>query len=281
MHKIADILKEAEAELQQGGIESADIDARLLVQHVTGLTREDILLKPERLIEDIKVKHLKELLARRALHEPVSRIIGLRDFWRHQFKISPETLDPRPDSEILVESVLSRRGHAKNILDLGTGSGCLLLSILGDAPELTGVGIDISEGAIDVARENAKRLGLAARASFAATGWETYSPKNLFDIVISNPPYIAWHEGPDLEPEVAEYDPDRALFGGEDGLAAYREIALLLPEFLKPEGLVFLEIGATQAKSVTDILAKAGYDVIQIQHDLAKRDRVLVAKKRL
>lgn len=281
MRKIIDILKEAETELEQAGIESPDVDARLLFQHVTELSREDILLKPEMLIEDVKVKSLKKLIARRAAHEPVSRIIGHRDFWKHQFKISPETLDPRSDSETLVEGVLSRRGSAKTILDLGTGSGCLLLSILGDAPEMTGVGIDISEGAIDVARENAQSLGFTARALFEATGWEAYAPKNLFDIVISNPPYIAWHEGPDLEPEVAEYDPDRALFGGEDGLAAYREIALLLPEFLKPEGLVFFEIGATQAKNVTDILAKAGYDVIHTCHDLAKRDRVLVAKKSL
>ncbi len=266
---------------KDAGLETPDLDARLLVQAALGVTHEQILLDTKRIVSAPESERLKTFTARRLRHEPVSRILEHRAFWRSDFKISRETLDPRPDSETLIEAVLAYVAETppKAVLDLGTGTGCLLLSLLQELPGVEGLGIDISADAVATAEENARALGLAGRAAFKATDWAQLEADRRFDIVISNPPYIADAEIETLAPEVRDYDPRRALSGGADGLDCYRDLARLLPGFMTPEGAVFLEIGAGQAKDVKDILAGAGFHVLQVISDIAGHDRCIVAHR--
>jgi release factor glutamine methyltransferase len=276
---IKSYIAQAKAKLDAAGVENPETDIRLLIQHALKIEHAALLMNLNRMLVDDEVKLLDGYIARRANREPVSRITGSRGFWKHEFKITPQTLDPRPDSETLVETALKRvRPAPVTILDLGTGTGCLLLSLLGEWVKARGVGLDISEEAAVTARENAQSLNLASRAEFIATDWENYTPAEAFDLVISNPPYIALHEIPDLAPEVTTYDPPAALVGGMDGLDCYRSIAGLLPRFLKKGGWVLFEIGHTQANDVKSILANAGCVMIDTVPDLAGSDRVIVAK---
>lgn len=263
---------------KQTGVESPVADARLLVQWITGLTHEELLLKGDRPVTAEEQARLQHAIDRRMKAEPVSRIVGSRAFWKGEFKITPATLDPRADSETLIEAALAHVKDPENILDLGTGSGNLLLSLLMEYPNAQGVGLDISVEAVQVAGENARTLNLAKRATFLALNWENFNA-SPFDVVVSNPPYIAETERGDLAPEVLLYDPASALFAGLDGLMAYRSLARVLPKLLKPEGTVLLEIGYKQADSVKSILAEAGFNVVEVRRDLAGNDRVIVAKR--
>lgn len=219
---------------------------------------------------------LEEYKHRRLAHEPVSKILGERHFWKYSFNISHEALDPRADSEVLIEAALHWAPHARDILDCGTGTGCLLLSLLLELPEAQGVGIDISPEAIKVASSNVDKLGLITRTELYPQSWEDYAPSRRFDLVISNPPYIAETEKPDLSKDVTLYDPALALFGGQDGLDAYRSLARALPSLLKPEGVVILEIGYLQAESVNEIMEKAGFSRLELRQDLGGHDRALI-----
>jgi release factor glutamine methyltransferase len=268
-------------QFQAIGLDTPELDARLLVQDILGLKYEDLLLNSNRLVTDSESEILTAAAERRLLREPVSRILGTRSFWKSDFKVSRETLDPRADSETLIEAVLGylNQRHSFNILDLGTGTGCLLLSLLQEFPQATGVGIDISAGAVQTAQQNAEELQLAGRASFIVSDWSGMGFDQSFDVIISNPPYIADAEIPKLEPEVRHYDPHRALAGGADGLACYRSIAGLLPKLLTKQGKVFFEIGYDQADSVKGILAGAGFGVLQVVADLAGHSRCVVAQR--
>lgn len=310
--KISEILVNIKAKLQTTGVDSADIDARILLQHAMNMTREELLLNNNEKTSLPQQELLDEYVRRRMAHEPVSRILGLRSFWNFDFKISKGTLDPRADSETLVEAVLKylsspscriysgihsdmqqlkdgrpnecsvtgkEAKSALKILDLGTGSGCLLLSLLQEFPFATGVGIDACEDAIITAHENARAMGLHDRAELMIMAWNDFAPTALFDIVISNPPYIAENVIATLEPEVRLYDPLLALVGGKDGCAAYREIVARLNLFLKSDGVVFFEIGYDQASAVKDILEQAGFSVLRILPDLAGHDRCIVAQR--
>lgn len=266
--------------LGAAGIDNPDLDARLLLQHVLNISQVELLMNLNRMLSEDEVKALHAAIARREKREPVSRIIGRRAFWKSEFKVTPQTLDPRPDSETLVEAALKNvTAPPARILDLGTGTGCLLLSLLIEWPNATGVGLDISEEAAGTARENARDLGLAMRAEFIATDWEKYSTPQPFDLVVSNPPYIAAAEIPALAPEVAQYDPAAALAGGEDGLDCYRSITARLKNWLKPGGFALFEIGHTQAREVKSLLAGEGMDVLHTVPDLAGSDRVIVARR--
>lgn len=280
---IKDILLETTAAFQAAELETPVLDARLVVQHVMQMTHEEILMQNKDLVTDHQVLSLKDAAARRLQREPVSRIIGKRGFWKSYFKVSPETLDPRQDSESVIEAALQHVVRGKtgrlDVLDLGTGTGCLLLSLLQEWPKARGIGIDISAGAVDVARENAAALGLHNKAQFETGDWNDYAPKILFDVIVSNPPYIAEDEMADLAPEVTLYDPEAALVGGADGLDAYRTLSGLAPNLLKKGGFCFFEIGHTQGPAVKELLAEAGLDVLGIRRDLAGNDRVVVAKK--
>jgi release factor glutamine methyltransferase len=210
----------------------------------------------------------------------LTRILGRREFWGLEFALSPDTLDPRPETETVIEAVVTRRPdrtHAYRILDLGTGSGCLLLALLSEFPKASGIGVDIAPGAAATARRNAEALGLADRAHFFAGDWGA-ALAGSFDVIVANPPYIARAVIPNLPSEVREHDPHRALDGGADGLAAYRTMAADLPRLLAPDGLFAGEIGSDQAGRVAAVLACAGLTVEAVLPDLAGLSRCAVAR---
>ncbi len=279
MISISKFMAVAGDKLVAANIENPETDIRLLVQHALQISHAKFVSSLNHVLSDAEVKTLDAMIARRAAREPVSRIIGTRGFWKSEFKLSPQTLDPRPDSETLIEAALKySETPPATILDLGTGTGCLLLSLLQEYPKATGLGIDISDEAAATARENAAALKLDARASFIAIDWNDWQASTPFDLVISNPPYIAPDEIAGLEPEVTKYDPMTALVGGDDGLECYRSIAALLPRALKKGGLVVLEIGHAQAEAVKSILALSDIAVIQTLTDLGGSDRAVVAR---
>jgi len=271
----------AQNALARAAVLNPSLDARLLIAHALYLTRADLVTNPNRQLTEPETAAIDALIARRKNREPVARILGLREFWGLPFGLNEATLDPRPDSETLIETTLKslRLGPwalSPNILDLGTGTGCLLLALLHELPEATGLGLDISPRAVQQATENADRLGLASRADFRTNNW-LEGLTETFDIIISNPPYIKSADIPSLMPEVRNHDPSAALDGGADGLAAYRHLIPRLPDFLKPSGLVVFEIGQGQAKAVSALFRASGFTEITAHNDLAGIERCLTA----
>lgn len=250
------------------------LDAELLMAHALATTREAMLLA--RLDEDVPAG-FAALVARRLAHEPVAYITGTRAFWTIELTVGPGVLIPRPDSETLIEAaiahVTSRSGTAPaTILDLGTGPGTLLLAALAEWPGASGLGVDASPVALDYARANAGRLGMAARARFVSGDWAA-GIDGRFDLVLANPPYIGRDEV--LPPQVALHEPAGALFAGADGLGDYRRIIPDLPRLIAPGGIAILEIGMTQAAAVTALAEEAGM-AAAVRHDLAGRPRAIV-----
>ncbi|MCU0954574.1 MAG: peptide chain release factor N(5)-glutamine methyltransferase [Hyphomicrobium sp.] len=234
-------------------------EARLLLEYATGLTPEQLLLDDARVISATQARRLSEALTRRLAHEPLSRIRGERAFYGRTFEVTPAVLDPRPETELLVEQVLEwadqtgGRDRTLHILDVGTGSGCILVTLLAELPAARGVGTDVSEAALEVARANAGLNGVSARARFEiARSLQSFA--ETFDVLVSNPPYIPTAEVPLLAPEVRDYDPLAALDGGPDGLAIYREIAARAGTVV-PAGLIAVEVGARQSSEVARIFA--------------------------
>jgi release factor glutamine methyltransferase len=280
-NSIRALVAAAAARLAAAGIETPELDARLLLQHVLGMSHTQVVMQGDEIVDDAGRHLFQAALARRLEREPVSRIVGRRGFWKSDFRLSAETLDPRPDSETLIEAALKYVVQPPAaVLDLGTGTGCLLLSLLQEWPQARGIGVDISPDAVDTARLNAQALKVEDRADFVTGDWAGYQPRQAgFDVVVSNPPYISAGEMTELAPEVALYDPLAALLGGEDGLEAYRSIISRLPQWLKKGGWALFEIGHKQGRPVRELLVKAGFDVIQTVPDLGGRDRVIVAKR--
>jgi release factor glutamine methyltransferase len=276
---------EATRALRTARIEAPELDARLLLCHAAGLTQEAYVATPETLLAKEVAARLDAMIARRLEGEPVSRIVGAKEFYGRTFAVDRHTLDPRPDTETLIDAVLDtlgregRRGERLRILDLGTGTGCILLTLLAELPLAQGVGSDVSEGALQIARRNAHELGIGDRVDFVAGDW--LEPiEGRFDIIVSNPPYIASAEIARLSCEV-RFDPLIALDGGEDGLQAYRRIASGVGRVLNPGGLVFLEIGETQGEAVLGLLREAGLKTdsgMPIWTDLAGRQRSVAAR---
>jgi len=270
--------------LREGGVQMPSLDARLLLCHATGLSHESLIVHGRALLAPEQAARLAGYLARRLKGEPVSRIRAAREFYGREFLIDPHTLDPRPDTETLIEAALGLvadeglRGSPLRLLDLGTGSGCVLLTLLAELPMAQGVGIDISQDGLRIARENARRLGLEARARFAAADWFE-GLEGRFDLILANPPYIASGDIGGLAKEVAAYDPPAALDGGPDGLAAYRAIAARAAEFLSPGGHLLVEIGATQAGAVSKLFEASGLIVEEdsVLFDLAAHPRCVRA----
>ena len=233
------MLAEAAAVLRMAGIDEPRRRARWLLAGLLELSPSELVSHPEREIEAVEGLRLRRSLARMVRGEPLSRILGWREFWGLDFALSPDTLDPRPESETMVEAVLARIGERAaplTILDLGTGTGCLLLALLSEFPAASGIGIDLSAGAAATARRNAEALGLGHRARFAVGSWGS-ALSARFDVIVANPPYIARAALAGLAPEVVRYDPRLALDGGDDGLAAYRQIAAEMPERLAGDGV--------------------------------------------
>jgi release factor glutamine methyltransferase len=278
---IGAVLSGAAAQLARAGVDEPRRQARRLISAALGLSETQIFAHPERAVTAVERDRICAMLKRNLASEPLTRILGRREFWGLAFSLSADTLDPRPETETVIEAVLARRpdrSRACRILDLGTGSGCLLLALLSELLNATGIGIDIAPGAAVTARSNAETLGLAERARFLVGDWAS-ALAGRFDIVVANPPYIASAAIPGLPREVREHDPHRALHGGIDGLAAYRAIAADLPRLVAPAGLFAAEIGSDQAEAVTRLLVAAGLAVERVVPDLAGLPRCIVARR--
>ena len=282
--KLGSLLADAGTALTKGGIEDAKLDARLIVEHFSRTTRADAIARPEMSIDAEKVAAIRQAIARRIAGEPVHRILGFRDFYGLRLFLSPETLEPRPDTETLVDATLpflrqlaAREGRCR-ILDLGAGTGAIALALLAEIPEAMAVGVDISAEALATAARNAKENGLSERFETVRSDWfEKIS--GSFHVIVANPPYIPTEELETLQGEVREYDPARALDGGADGLDAYRKIAGQAEAYLETPGRVAVEIGHTQKKEVTRLFEAAGFSVVDARKDLGGRDRVLVFER--
>jgi release factor glutamine methyltransferase len=273
-----DILLDATQRLRAAGVESPRREARLLLAHVLGIRPEEIVSGRFSLQGPQFRGRFEAVLARRAQREPLAYIIGRREFWSLDFEVGPGVLIPRPESEIMVEEALKRFADIDaplRVLDLGTGSGCLLLAFLSERLRAQGLGVDISEEALAIARRNAARLGLDGRTQFLRNDW-TSALSGTWEVIFLNPPYIIEGDLDGLEPEVSRYEPRAALDGGPDGLCAYRRIAGLLRPRLAAEGRVFLEVGQGQAGPVERIFSEKGMDIEGTVYDLAGIPRCLV-----
>lgn len=271
---------------RQAGLATPELDARLLACHATGLTHEDFVGGDDLALPTGAASRLEGFIARRLAGEPVSRLTGAREFYGRPFHLDRHTLDPRADTETLIEALLALvdengwRGRPLKLLDLGTGSGCILVTLLAELPLATGFGSDVSAGALAVAAANACRHGVEARARFVAADWLD-GIGGRFDLIVSNPPYIAAGEIAGLAPEVARFDPKLALDGGSDGLDSYRRIAAGAADALRPGGGLVVEIGAGQAEAVLGLLCAVGLEAREdrIRHDLAGLPRAVVARR--
>lgn len=265
------------------GIEEAYEEARLLICAAAPISRLDLIVRPERSIDTSAATRVETFVRRRMGGEPVSRILGTRGFWSFDLEVRENVLDPRADTECLIEACIAlmkqRRMEPLRILDVGTGSGAVLAGVLTEFPQAIGVGIDLSADATNCARDNLERLGLSHRATIAQRDWRD-PLEERFDVVLSNPPYIETAMISRLDPEVRDHDPIMALDGGADGLDAYRSITAHAQDWLKDGGVLILEIGYTQAARVSGLLNNRAFASIGIRQDLAGRDRVVHAQLR-
>lgn len=271
----------ARTRLAEAGIADATVDARVLVEEITGTSPADLLARPDREIAAETIARLDAALVRRAAHEPVHRILGWREFHGLRLSLSPETLEPRDDTEALVDAVLpfvretARREGSCRILDLGTGTGAIALALLEEEPRAAAVGADISAEALRTAGANAAAAGLASR--FAAVHSDWFSRiEGRFHLIAANPPYIETDAIEALQPEVRLFDPLVALDGGADGLDAYRQIAAGAAAHLEAGGRVALEIGHRQKQAVEALFGGAGFSLVRAERDLGGNDRAMV-----
>lgn len=284
MTTLRDALGPATARLVAAGVPDAARDARVLLAHAAGLAADRLLISPGDPLSPQAATRFEAAVCARAARQPVSQITGGRDFWRHRFIVTPDVLDPRPDTEALVAEAL--RGEFRHVLDLGTGSGAILLSLLAERPGATGLGTDLSPAALAVAKRNAAALGLADRAEFALSDWLA-AVDGTFNLIVSNPPYIAAGEMAGLAPEVRDWEPRMALTPaidpaddhGCDGLGAYRAIAAAAPAHLVAGGRLIVEIGPAQGRAVAALIGAAGFVDLSVLPDLDGRDRVVCGRK--
>ena len=268
------LLARAAERLRHAGCDTPELDARLLFQAVTGLAREEIILDPSRLVASPEADRFAAEVERRASREPVSRILGEREFYGRPFRVTAATLDPRPDTETLVDAALALLPEKGCLLDLGTGTGAIAVTLLGERPDASGVATDLSPAALAVAGENARNLGVAGRLELREGSW--FAPVDgRFDLILSNPPYIPEGDISDLSPDVRNFDPSLALSGGTDGLDPYRIIASGAAAHLAAGGHVLVEIGAGQAQDIEAIFAAAGFRPAGRYRDLGGHDRAL------
>ena len=269
----------AAARLAASGIAEPRREARLILGLALAADPGALLAWPERAIDAAAEARFDGLVRRRAAHEPFSRLKGTREFWSLDFELSPDTLDPRPDSETLVEAALASIGDRAaplRVIDFGTGTGCLLLALLSELPNAVGLGIDRLFGAVATGRRNAARLGLESRARFAQGDWDR-EIDGPADVILANPPYIKSNEISGLALEVAAFEPRAALDGGVDGLDAYRVLAPASARLLAAGGVACIEIGSGQSAAVTALFSKSGLKIRDLRPDLAGIPRCLVA----
>lgn len=263
-------LEAAIARLSAVGVDNPRMDARLLLCHSACLELANIIVDPNVVLADECFRKFETLVERREKREPVSHLIGEREFWSLPFIVTADVLDPRPASETLIEAALDHvrdRSEPVSVLDLGTGSGCLLIAVLSELPGARGVGVDTSEAALVIARRNAEKNLVDDCTTFVSSSWGR-SVSGSFDLILSNPPYISESERGDLEPEVAMYEPASALFAGKDGLSAYREVAPDILRLLNPDGVAAIECGRDQMTTVIEIFDDAGLRHVETRCDL-------------
>jgi release factor glutamine methyltransferase len=278
------LLRAARARLAVAGIDDPALDSRLIVEHFSGTTRTQAIAEPAQEVGSAALSAIETALRRRVAGEPVHRILGYREFYGLRLSLSPDTLEPRPDTETLVDAVLpfarataERFGECR-VLDLGTGTGAIALALLSVVPAATATGVDIAPGALATAMRNAGDLGLGGRFKALHSNWfEKVSGR--YHVIASNPPYIRGEDIENLQGEVRDFDPRRALDGGADGLDPYRVIAAEAAGFLEAQGKVAVEIGHTQKDEVAGIFAAAGYRLTDARRDLGGNDRVLVFER--
>lgn len=272
--QLASLLAAASARLKAAGCDTPVLDARLLLQAAAGITREELIMGPDRALTAAQSATFESFITRRTRSEPVSRILGEREFYGRVFRVTPDTLDPRPDTETIIEAALGLMPRAARLLDLGTGTGAIAITLLAERPQATGVATDVSPAALAVARDNAARLGVADRLTLLEGSWFT-PVSGTFDIILSNPPYIPEGEIAGLSPDVRNFDPGLALSGGTDGLDPYRIIAGSAAAHLVAGGHVLVEIGAGQADDVEAIFGAAGFRPAGRHRDLGQHERCL------
>lgn len=273
--------KDGAERLRKVGIKTPLLDSRLLLQHVLNINYEELLTSAKRPLTKTEAEDYNDLLARRVRREPVSLILGRKEFWSMDFKTTIDTLDPRPETECLIENVLENFGDKTRnhkFLDLGTGTGAIILSLLKEYPDASGLAVDISDAALEVAKENAKTHGFEKRVEFKKSNWFE-NVKGKFDIIVSNPPYISTKSIDFLPEEVRLYDPRIALDGGEDGLQEYNAIADKIGNHLAENGKAFIEIGKWQEGRISDILKSKGFIIHSIKKDLAQVPRIICFSK--
>jgi release factor glutamine methyltransferase len=274
-------LRDLRRTLTDAGFETAGLDARLLVLAALAISPTDLITRPDVPLTAEEAERLAAFARRRLTHEPVARIVGEREFWGLPFRLSPETLVPRPDTETVIETALALlpdRQAPLTIVDFGTGSGCILTALLHELPQARGLGIDRSLGALQTARLNAEMNGVGDRSLFAASDWAS-AVRGPFDLIASNPPYIASPEIARLDAEVREHDPLLALDGGADGLDAYRILLEEAERLLRPGGLMVLEIGYDQADPLRHLAQARGLEVLRVAHDLGGNPRCVALKR--
>jgi len=280
---VEDALRAVAQSFRLAAIETPEADARLLVGHALKLDRTQLFAQGDRLLEAREVNVVSALAARRLQHEPVARILGRKEFWSLMLQVTPAVLVPRPETETVVEAVLDHimraglRQERLSVLDIGTGSGALLLALLSELPNALGIATDISTEALAVARANAERHKLAARCTFVCCNIAA-ALSGPYDLIVSNPPYVARAEIETLAPDVRNYDPSIALDGGSDGLDFYRAIGAGAQRLLAPGGRLFVELGAGQEPAVRALFTMAGLTVAAARNDLAGIPRALEAK---
>ena len=268
--------------LKAAGLDQPVLDARLLVEAASGASRTDILNDPHRVLQAEQLDRLQALVERRARREPISHILGRQGFWSIMLKVTPEVLTPRPDTELIVSIALKSFDETERftMLDLGVGSGAILLAIRAERPGAQGLGVDVSEEALAVARENAASLGLQGRAALLRGDWTSGLDDEGFDLVVANPPYIRSGDIAGLEPEVRDHEPRLALDGGPDGRDAYRFLAGEILRVLRPGGLFIVETGHDQGAQVQALFQAAGAGAVEVHKDFGGKDRTVKGWKK-
>ena len=273
--KLKEVLADTAIKLSGSGIEGAARDARILTAFAIGIPISELSLKLNELVSDQIISKLEKLILRRIDREPISKILGKREFWGRSFSINENVLDPRPDTETLIDFVIEK--PVKSVLELGTGSGAIAVTLACEWKHVHLTAVDISEDAISMAKINAEKFNVQNKIHFLKSDWfETV--RGSFDLIISNPPYIGLVEQDEIAAEVIKYDPEIALFAGRDGLEAYKKIIPNLAKFLKPDGLVVLETGASQSNQVKNMMNAVGFIDAKIVKDLSGKDRLVAAK---
>ena len=277
---IQSAVKEATIVLKNNYIKTAELDTEILLAEVLGSSREYIILNNNKNLDKIKLDHFKKLVKERANRKPIAYLLNKKDFWDSEFYVNKNTLIPRPDTEVVIEEILRLTKYKTklNILDIGVGSGCILLSILRERKNFYGTGIDISKKSLEISKRNARNLNIKQRIKFYKSDIDNFS-KGKYDLIISNPPYIKSCDLKYLEKDVINFEPKLALDGGLDGLSVIRKVINKSSELIKRNGKFILEIGFNQKNRVIKLLNKKGFYINSTLKDLAKNDRCIVSTK--